>query len=166
MIEGTVIYLSLGSNLGDRRLNLEHARGLIGEQLGTPGRVSGVFESTAWGYSSDNTFYNCCLSATTIMEPLSLLNSILAMEKSLGRIRKEGGYADRVIDIDLLLYGDQIVDHLRLKIPHPAMAERRFVLAPLAEIAPHLVHPVTGITIAEMLIRCPDQAAVNPLRPG
>ena len=91
------------------------------------------------------------------------MEEILAIEKTLGRERGFDGYADRLIDIDLLLYGDVILDHPRLKIPHPTMEQRRFVLEPLAEIAPDLIHPVKGLTIRKMLDQCQDQGVVRPV---
>lgn len=160
-LKRTHIYLSLGSNLGDRLRNLKAASNLIGKQLGSPFVVSRVYESTSWGYTSENLFFNCCMSANTNLDPLPLMEEILAIEKTLGRERGFEGYADRLIDIDLLLYGDVILDHPRLKIPHPAMEQRRFVLEPLAEIAPDLIHPVKGLTIREMLEECQDQGEIR-----
>jgi 2-amino-4-hydroxy-6-hydroxymethyldihydropteridine diphosphokinase len=165
-LEGTVIYLSLGSNLGDRMRNLTRARDAIRDQIGTPISLSGVYESEAWGYSSAHSFYNCCLSVCTRLEPLFVLDALLSIEESLGRIRKDEGYADRLIDMDLLFYGDRIQEHPRLKLPHPALEKRRFVLQPLTEIAPELVHPVNGLTIKELLWRCPDQTRLTEVKEG
>lgn len=165
-VKGTVIYLSLGSNLGDRMSNLNRAREIIRDQIGDPLRLSGVYESEAWGYSSSHSFYNCCLSLCTRLEPLAVLETLLSIEASLGRIRKDEGYADRLIDMDLLFYGDRILDHPRLTLPHPALEKRRFVLQPLAEIAPELVHPVNGLQIRELLERCPDQSLLTLVKEG
>lgn len=101
------------------------------------------------------------MSVNTKLDPLPLMEEILAIEKTMGRERGFEGYADRLIDIDLLLYGDVILDHPRLKIPHPAMEQRRFVLEPLAEIAPDLIHPVKGLTIRRMLEECQDQGEIR-----
>jgi 2-amino-4-hydroxy-6-hydroxymethyldihydropteridine diphosphokinase len=155
-----LIYLSLGSNLGSRKQHLEEAIKLIQNRIGVCKQISRVYESEAWGYASPNRFYNCCLSVRTGMLPLRVLDQILAIEKEMGRERAGKGYSDRIIDIDLLLYGDQQLKHSRLILPHPSMGERRFVLAPLAEIAPDLIHPVTGISISQMLEQCADQTAV------
>ena len=161
-----MIYLSLGSNLGHRMSNLTRARDAIRDQIGNPISLSGVYESKAWGYSSAYSFYNCCLSVRTRLEPLLVLDALLSIEESLGRIRKDEGYADRLIDMDLLFYGDRILDHPRLLLPHPALEKRRFVLQPLTEIAPELVHPVNGLKIKELLGRCPDQSQLSQVKVG
>ncbi|MCK5135602.1 MAG: 2-amino-4-hydroxy-6-hydroxymethyldihydropteridine diphosphokinase [Bacteroidales bacterium] len=160
---GNFIYLSLGSNLGNRLQNLETAERLIGNQLGSIGSVSQVYESTPWGYSSENLYYNCCLSVTTSLDPIPLLDRIKSIELILGRVREGQGYADRLIDIDLLLYGNKVLDHPRLEVPHPKMNERRFVLVPLAEIAADLVHPSNGLAIRELLEQCKDPGNVMPV---
>ena len=163
-------YLSLGSNLGNRVNQLEDAIQLIAEQIGPPVSVSGIYESESWGFSSDHRFCNCCISLPTALEPLSVLEAILNIEKGMGRKRAspsgaQGGYTDRPIDIDLLLFGDDRFDHPRLTLPHPAMDNRRFVLVPLTEIAPRLVHPVLGISVSRMLELCNDPGDVWPYLP-
>lgn len=163
LVKGNTIYLSMGSNLGDKRMHLTRAQDAIGQQVGDLLKASRIYQSEAWGYSSAHSFYNCSLSVQTLLEPLALLDALMSIEKSQGRIRIEGAYTDRVIDIDLLFYGDTIMEHPRLSLPHPAMGKRRFVLEPLAEIAPDLVHPLSGLTIMDMLEHCPDKAMVIPL---
>ena len=160
-MKGTLIYISLGSNLDDRLRNLKTGREFIRQKLGNLHAESRIYESAAWGYASENFFFNCCMSAITFLDPLPLLDEILSIEKAMGRERGSEGYADRVIDMDLLFYGDAILDLPRLKVPHPAMEKRRFVLAPLWEIAPELVHPVNKLTVAEMLERCQDPGVVR-----
>ena len=162
-LQGEIIYLSLGSNLGDRMQNLRQARELIEKRVLDLPKVSKIYQSEAWGYSSSNDFYNCCLSGLSHLEPLALLETLMEIETSLGRIRKGGGYSDRLIDIDLLFYGDSILEESRLTLPHPAIANRRFVLLPLTEIAAELVHPVSGLTIQEMLQKCPGTDRVTPV---
>lgn len=164
------MYLSLGSNLGDRVNHLEEALGHITDQVGKLVSVSGIYESKAWGFSSEYSFCNCCVSVQTDLEPLPVLETILKIEKGMGRERNPPGeagigYTDRIIDIDLLLFGDLLFDHPGLVLPHPAIAERRFVLLPLSEIAPTLVHPLTGISISQMLDLCTDQGEVWPYQP-
>ena len=159
------IYLALGSNLGNRVNHLEEAIRHIAEQVGTLGKISGIYESESWGFSSDNRFCNCCISAHTDLEPLQVLDAILKIEKRMGRERKiakggGGGYEDRTIDIDLLFFGKLCYEHPRLVLPHPAIADRKFVLLPLHEIAPHLVHPVLGISVSQMLELCQDPGEV------
>jgi len=165
-----LIYLSLGSNLGRREQHLEDALELIQSRIGTIEKVSRYYESEPWGFSSKNSFYNCCLALRTALEPLLLLDQLLEIEQALGRVREltkrpegERTYSDRVIDIDLLLYGEDQMDHPRLILPHPSMGDRKFVLAPLVEIAPDLVHPITGISIRTMLQQCDDPMDVTPV---
>ena len=164
-----LVYLSLGSNLGSRVNQLEGAVQHMAEQVGTPVSVSGIYESESWGFSSDHRFCNCCISLQTALEPLSVLDIILNIEKGMGRERLSrkvagGPYEDRIIDIDLLLFGDIRYEHPRLVIPHPEMGNRRFVLVPLTEIAPQLVHPVSGISISRMLDLCTDPGEVKLFR--
>ena len=158
-----MIYLSLGSNLGDRLENIDKAKRLIWRQLGRSYLNSKVFESAPWGYNSVNYFYNCCISVITKLDPLPLMEEILSIEKILGRERGLGGYSDRMIDIDLLFFGDLILEHPRLSIPHPAIPKRRFVLEPLSEIAPNLIHPVTGLTVMKMLNQCQDMGKISSI---
>ena len=162
-VKGNAIYLSLWSNLGDRKRNLTRALEAIGKEIGDAIKVSKMYQSEAWGYSSPHGYFNCCVELHSSLEPLALLDALLAIEESMGRTRKGSGYADRSIDIDLLFYGDRIMEHPRLILPHPALEKRRFVLEPLAEIAPELVHPRSGLKIGEILDRCPDQALLSPL---
>lgn len=163
------IYLSLGSNLGNRVQQLKEAIRQIAEQVGKPERVSGIYESESWGFISDNSFCNCCLSAYTALEPLQVLDAILQIEKGMGRERSlpKGaglGYEDRIIDIDLLFFENLRFEHPRLVLPHPALSDRRFVLLPLNEIAPGLMHPVLEISISQMLDKCIDPGEVWPYK--
>lgn len=131
-----ISFLSLGSNLGDREKNLRRAIDMLGERAGKVLRVSLFMETKPWGFVSDNIFYNACVKVDTDLTPQELLAATQEIEKALGRTRKsEGGkYSDRTIDIDILLYGDITVDDENLKIPHPHMYERDFVMIPLKEI--------------------------------
>ena len=131
-----ISFLSLGSNLGDREKNLRRAIDMLGERAGKVLRVSLFMETKPWGFVSDNIFYNACVKVDTDLTPQELLAATQEIEKALGRTRKsEGGkYCDRTIDIDFLLYGDITVDDENLKIPHPHMYERDFVMIPLKEI--------------------------------
>ena len=157
------IYLSLGSNLGQREQQLERALELIQNRIGTLERVSRIYESEPWGYSSDQLFYNCCASLRTGLGALDLMGHLLGIEQEMGRQREGKGYHDRIIDIDLLLYGDSRINHPDLTVPHPSMADRRFVLLPLSEIAPRLIHPVSGASIQKMLEDCADQSELRPV---
>lgn len=157
------IYLSLGSNLGRRELHLERALTLIKQRAGLPESFSRIYETEAWGFTSSSNFYNCCISLKTELAPGYLLRRLLEIEQEMGRRREGRGYSDRIIDIDILLYGNRCITTPGLRIPHPFMAERKFVLAPLAEIAAHVVHPVSGKDILTMLEECTDTSEPIPL---
>lgn len=163
MQDVVLIYLSLGSNLGNRRQNLDKATGFIATEIGNIESVSRIYESTARGFLSDHLFLNSCLSANTKLTPAEVIAQILFIESSMGRVRSGGDYADRIIDIDLLFYGNQVIHQSELMVPHPRLGERMFVLLPLREIAPGMVHPVTGITISEMLEKCEDPETISPV---
>ena len=130
------IYLSLGTNLGSREDNLERALRLLQEQVGALLRRSSVHETTPWGFESSHMFLNLCVCMATSLSPLQLLATTKQIERQMGRTQKseQGHYADRVIDIDILLYDDAHVNESDLIIPHPHMYERDFVMLPLNEI--------------------------------
>jgi 2-amino-4-hydroxy-6-hydroxymethyldihydropteridine diphosphokinase len=141
-------YLSLGSNIGDREAQLRDALG----RLGASGRVvvvSSVYETEPVEFTQQPWFLNCAAALETSQTPHQLMTSILDIEEKMGRrrVQKKG---PRSIDIDILLFGDGILDSKELTVPHPAMQERRFVLEPLAEIAPDVLHPVLKKTIREL----------------
>lgn len=159
----SIACFSLGSNLGDRLAYLEEASRLLEKRLGRLAKVSSMYESPAWGYESERSYINCCLGLYTQKSAFELMETALEIEKGLGRSREGKGYGDRVIDIDLLLVDDQVVNHSRLKLPHPRMSLRRFVLVPLAEIYPDLKHPESGISISRLLESCPDRSALTRL---
>jgi 2-amino-4-hydroxy-6-hydroxymethyldihydropteridine diphosphokinase len=159
----TSAYFSLGSNLGDRAGNLETAMGIMGKRMGVIEKVSRVYRSGSWGYESEHVFYNCCVLVRTALDARELMEEALKAEREMGRIRNGGGYSDRIIDIDLLMYGSLVAEYSGLVLPHPRLAERRFVLLPLAELASDLKHPVSGKTIANLLESCPDPSSVTPV---
>ena len=146
-------YLSLGSNLGDRHEYLRRAIELLSENAGQVVKVSGNYETEPDGFVSENNFVNIALCLETELEPLALLEVCEGIEKELGRERKSVNlnYSDRVIDIDILYFNNMQLATERLTLPHPRMHKRLFVLAPLAEIAPKLRHPITGMSTARML---------------
>ena len=135
----TAVYLSLGSNLGHRRLTIWQAIRLIECQIGTVVRRSSFHETKPWGFQSVHSFINAAVCVETTMTPRQLLEKTQQIERELGRKTKssKGVYHDRPIDIDILLYGDRVVDEDDLKIPHPLMYEREFVMLPLQEILEH-----------------------------
>ena len=155
-------HLLIGGNLGDRKKNLLTAISLINEQCGPLTRSSSVYETEAWGKTDQPSFLNQALEVSTSLNARQLMRKILKIEKEMGRVRKEK-LGPRIIDIDILLYVNEIHDLRFLKIPHPEMHNRRFVLVPLAEIDPTLQHPVLKKTIAELLEECPDNLEVKKI---
>jgi 2-amino-4-hydroxy-6-hydroxymethyldihydropteridine diphosphokinase len=157
------VFLGLGSNLGNRAEILQAAKKMIGESVGAIISISSVYETEPWGFESDKEFLNMVLSVETDLPPSGVLGRILMIESQLGRIRYRCGfkYLSRCIDIDILLYDNEITDQEALKIPHPRLHERRFVLVPLAEIASGLIHPVFNKTILELLKECKDNGKVK-----
>lgn len=154
-------YLSLGSNVGDRAANLREAIRRLGA-LGTVALVSSFYETEPVEFTAQEWFLNCVVLLETEKTPLELLRHILDIERSMGR-RRIQNKGPRNIDIDILLFGDSIVDTADLTIPHPAMQDRRFVLEPLAEIAPHARHPILHKTAKEFLEALPAGQAVRKI---
>lgn len=143
------IYLSLGSNLGERKQNLSKALDLLSQRLRIS-QLSSTYETEAAGSTTQPRFLNIVVNAYTMLEPTGLLLLLKGMERKLGRLPGHRN-APRSIDIDILFYGDQVIDTPELVIPHPRLTERAFVLVPLNEIAPTLVHPVNKKSVGAML---------------
>ena len=146
------VYLSLGTNLGDRQANLQHAVARIEKEIGRKVCLSAFYETEPWGFTSPNAFLNAAMCVETSLSPSEVLEATQRIEKEIGRTHKSvnGQYADRLIDIDLLLMGEVVMQTERLTLPHPLMHRRLFVMEPMVEIAPTVVHPVLHKTICEI----------------
>ncbi|HDN79443.1 MAG: 2-amino-4-hydroxy-6-hydroxymethyldihydropteridine diphosphokinase [Chloroflexi bacterium] len=153
-----LVYLGLGSNLGEREANLREALSRLRGKVELK-RVSSIYETEPVGYKEQPWFLNLVCSGLTELSPRSLLQFIKKIEQEMGRVPSVR-WGPRIIDIDILFYGDLIYSDDELTIPHPRIQERRFVLVPLAEIAPDLVHPVLGIKVRELLAEVEDKARV------
>ena len=156
------IFLLLGSNLGDKMMNLNNALKEIKNKVGTIEKYSLVYETAPWGNSQQPSFLNQCVEISSTLFPEELLVEINLIEKQLGRARKEK-WGERTIDIDILFYNNLVVNQPRLSIPHPAIPTRRFTLVPLCEIADHFLHPVLKMTNGQLLEQCDDPLEVKLL---
>lgn len=147
------IFLSLGSNQGNRRELLEQAIGCLSRDVGQIIQTSSMIETEPWGFVSSSLFLNAVVELETELSPTELLDRTQQLEKELGRREKShnGAYQDRPIDIDILLYDDLVLHSDRLTLPHPQMHKRRFVLEPLSQIAPEQIHPILRCTAIELL---------------
>ena len=146
------LYLSIGSNLGDREQHILKSIRLIEKKTGKIVRQSSLYETAPWGFNSSHLFLNNVVAVETDLPPFELLKITQQIEKEVGRKSKtHQAYTDRVIDIDIVMYDDLILQTEKLTIPHPLFHLRRFVLLPLSEIAPDLVHPILGKTMEELV---------------
>lgn len=157
-----IVYLSLGSNVGDREANLRAAIAALAPAGVHLKQVSSIYETEPVDYLDQPWFLNCVVEAKTDMEPQALLQAVRAIELQLGN-KKVFAKGPREIDVDILLYGSETIDTPELQIPHPRLHLRRFVLTPLAEIAPSLKHPAWTATAAQLLAQSSDKSVVMPL---
>ncbi len=154
------VILLAGGNVGDVKRTLQSVQRLVNDRIGPVMRCSHRYESEPWGFTAENNFENQALEIETDLAPVEVLDRTQQIERELGRnhaaeaVERAAGsarYASRTVDIDMIFYGDQIIDTERLKVPHPLLAEREFALGPINEIAALKQHPVTGVTVADML---------------
>ena len=154
------VFLLTGGNRGEVKRTLQRAQQLINDRIGPVLHCSHRYESEPWGFEAEEPFFNQALEVSTDLEPEQLLDAVQEIERELGRNRAAEAiekastgarYVSRPIDIDILFYGDAVIETERLTVPHPQLAERRFALTPLCEIARSRRHPVTGLTVGEML---------------
>lgn len=156
------VIIGLGSNLGDRFAALSRALRLLSEEAGDIITASSVWETEPWGFDADDQFLNMVVVLDTGKQPRQLMQLFRSLEGRMGRRRSGGGrYESRIIDIDILLWQERVISMPGLEVPHPKLADRRFVLEPLYEVAPGAVHPVTGLTVKEMLDLCDDRSDVR-----
>ncbi len=155
-----MLYLGLGTNIGNRLKNIELAYNLINKHIGIIKQKSSIWESNPWGFVSTNKFYNSACS----IEPYSkhvgeIMNQILYIEKKMGRVRtKFNSYEDRIIDIDILAFDNNIICNDNISIPHPKLHQRLFALIPLKEIAPEWNHPLLKLNIDDLIKQCIDKS--------
>ncbi len=159
--QATTVFLSLGSNVGDKRMNLFDAIHAI-ENIPQTFllKSSKIWETGAWGKTDQADFYNMAISINTTHSPELLIETLIEIEEKIGRVRIEK-WGPRLIDIDILFYGDLVLKTEKLIIPHPEIQNRKFVLAPLNEICPAFVHPVYKKTVADLFVHCDDNSAVS-----
>lgn len=152
------VVLSIGSNQGNRLENIQSCIDLIHQEVGTVIKVSKLYETPAWGFESD-AFYNCALLLHTASSAQKILNQVLKVEKQLGRIRSnKEGYQSRIIDVDLIIYDDEIIESEKLQVPHPLMQNRNFVLLPISDLKLDWKHPVFQKSISELIAVSPDDS--------
>ena len=157
-----IAYLLIGGNLGNRSANLKKAILLIDQTCGKIIQSSAIYETAAWGLTNQPSFFNQAIKLQTNLAPELLMEQLLAIEKKMGRVRSKK-LGPRIIDLDMLFYNQIILNTDLLVLPHPAIAERRFALLPLTEIASNFLHPVHKKTIEDLLLACPDQLDVQKM---
>lgn len=150
------VYFSIGSNKGNRSGLINEAIDNIDLIIGKVILKSSIYETKSWGFNSNN-FYNICLLVESKLSPELILNKTLTIEKEMGRLKKTDQYSDRFIDIDILFFDNMIVNSKTLNIPHPRIQLRKFVLTPMLELTPDLIHPILNKSIRQLEIECVDK---------
>jgi 2-amino-4-hydroxy-6-hydroxymethyldihydropteridine diphosphokinase len=160
------VYLGIGTNLGDRTAHITSALNELARNGIQTKRCSSIYETAAWGFEATESFYNCVFECETSLSALQLLQQIKVIETALGRTKKTSeGYESRVIDIDILLYKNEVISTEELIVPHHYLTVRNFVLYPLAELIPLKSHPVTLISFVELLKKSPDKSPIRIVKP-
>ena len=161
----TRCYILFGSNQGDKAALLEQACNLINNRCGMLVERSSAYVTEPWGFEAEEWFLNELLVVETELEPDELMDCLLEIEKELGRVRHPGqkGYSSRTVDLDILYYGNLIVDTEKVTAPHPKLHLRRFALLPLCELIPDFLHPIFNASQKELLQNCPDTSTVQQL---
>ncbi len=163
MIQATTFYIALGSNKGDKFKNLQHAIDAIYVKIGTINRISKIYKSPAFGFESDD-FFNCCLVLESNLKPQKVLDHLLDIETSLGRIRtKKNNYEARTVDLDIIFVEDRVINTKTLQVPHPEMSKRKFVLQPLNDVASKINHPKFNKQVCALLDECSDETVLEPI---
>ena len=155
-----IAYLLLGSNMGDRLANINNAIQKIQSICGEVIQLSAVYDTAPWGYTEQDSFLNQVVVLDSNMHPTQLMLHLLEIEKEIGRVR-DIKYGPRLIDIDILLFDDEIINNSILTLPHPEMQNRKFALMPLVEVANELMHPILKQTVTELLLNCTDTCHVQ-----
>ena len=150
------VYFSIGSNKGNRSGLINEAIDKIDIIIGKVVQKSSIYETKSWGFNSNN-FYNICILLESTLTPELILNKILTIEKDMGRLKTTDQYSDRCIDIDILFFDNMIVNSKSLKIPHPRIQLRKFVLTPMLELTPDLIHPILNKSIRQLELECDDK---------
>ena len=160
----STVYFSLGSNLGDRYLNLSKCISLIEKNIGVVKHVSSLYKNSAQGFVGDY-FYNCCIEVLTLYKPQQVIDKIKFIEMKMGRKKRNPDeYESRKIDIDIILFDNLIINEKNLIIPHPRYKERSFVLLPLAEINDQLTDPISKINIIELLLKIKSEEILEKIK--
>jgi len=160
-----IAFLGLGTNQGNRQENLKIAVENISISAGEVISFSQIYETEPWGFRSEDHFLNMVIQIKTGLKPIDLLKKLIKIEMIMGRVRCAEKYSSRIIDIDILLYENEIINKTYLKVPHPKIQERKFVLVPLCDIAPEMIHPVLNKTFAALLEECEDENIVKRIDP-
>lgn len=158
------VYLSLGSNLGTRQVYLEKAIELIDQSGFNVETISPTYETPAIAIENAPDFLNCCLKGNTTMNPVELMTTLQEIELFLGRVRRKNTTLSRTIDIDLIFFGNSVINQPYLQIPHPRYHERKFVLLPLLDLNSNLIDPLLGIPVHHFLENCPDKSILKKIQ--